>query len=135
MLGTYAVTGTLEAQTCNMDAQNPWAFNVRLSRSGDILFWLQDSSPALAGNIDLQGNAHVKTVENIDLQGADGGVTCAVVRTDVFEAALGTTMPPPSFAGTLTYHYDVDPSAACPSVPLPCDVAYTVAAKLSQPGH
>ena len=133
VLGTYAVTGTLATSTCTGlgDPQNPWDFNVRLSKSGETLFWLQDSSPALSGTLDPQGNATLHTTEDIALQDADGGVYCSVVRTDTFTAALGTAPVPSTFKGGLTYHYDVDPNAACPMLALPCDVSYALGGKLN----
>ena len=131
VMGTYAVTGTLQTNTCSGlgDAQNPWTFDVRLSKSGETLFWLQDSAPALSGTVDPQGNATLKTSEDLALQSADGGVYCAVVRSDTFTAALGTTEAPASFKGTIAYHYDVDPSSTCPMLALPCDVSYALAAQ------
>ena len=134
VLGTYAVTGTLAKQTCSLGAEDPWKFNVRLSKEGETLFWLQDSAPPLSGTLDPQGNASIKTTETIDLQDSDGGVYCSVQRTDTFTAALGTAATPSGFTGALAYHYDVDPSGPCAVLSLPCDVSYGLAAKLSQAG-
>jgi hypothetical protein len=136
-LGTYTVTGALKTQTCGAglaDAANPWTFDVRLSKSGELLFWLQAAAPALSGTLDPSGNAKLVTSEAIDLVGADGGVYCAVQRSDTFTAALGTSAVPATFTGGITYHYDVDPQTpltgpACPGLALPCDVSYDLQAK------
>jgi hypothetical protein len=114
-LGTYAVTGTLAKQTCGagVTPDDPWLFDVRLSRSSHTLYWLQDSAPPISGNIDSQGNAIIEGRSTFDLQPPnDAGLGyCGVVRTDDFTAALGAMAmsgtAPASFTGTLTYHYDV----------------------------
>lgn len=141
-LGTYAVTGSLKAQTCGAGLQpdNPWSFDVRLSRSGSTLFWLQDSSPALSGTIDPSGNATFTTSEIFDLSEPDAGVAyCAVVRTDTFKAALGTTTDPSDFTGTIAYHYELDQGSSCGGLlagqydSIPCDVSYDLSAKRNSP--
>ncbi len=137
-LGTFAVTGTLATQTCGsgVTPDNPWTFNVRLSRDTHTLYWLQDASPPISGYIDPQGNASLTSSSTYDLQsGADGGAPyCGVVRTDTFTAALGTGAVT-SFKGTLAYHYDVAQGADCSGVlpaagfgTMPCDVSYELAA-------
>ncbi len=142
-LGTYATTGTLTQQTCGASivAQDPWAFHVRLSRSGSTIFWLQDASPALTGSIDPAGNVIVKTTEIFDLQDAsDSGKKpyCGVVRSDTFTASLGTAPQPTGFMGKLNYHYEVDEGADCTAVvagqfdSLPCDVSYDLAGQRTQ---
>jgi hypothetical protein len=101
-LGTFAVTGTLDKQSCGsgVTPDNPWKFNVRLSRGSNILYWLQDSAPPVSGYIDPQGDAVITSSSTYDLQDADGGVPyCGVVRTDKFTAALGTGTVT-SFSGT-----------------------------------
>ena len=142
-LGTFAVTGTLGTQTCgaSMQAQiiDPWDFDVRLSRSGSILYWLQASSPALSGTIDPSGNASVTTSEIFDLSSPDGGPHCAVVRSDTFKAALGTSSQPSSFDGSIAYHYELDQGSECGGLlsgsfdTVPCDVSYTLSAKRKSP--
>ena len=137
-LGTFAVTGTLGTQTCGsgVTADNPWTFNVRLSRGTNTLYWLQDASPPISGTIDAQGNAVLTSSSTYELQSATeaGAPYCGVVRTDKFTAALGTG-PVKSFTGTLAYHYDVDQGADCSAVlpaagfaTMPCDVSYELAA-------
>lgn len=137
-LGTYAVTGTLGGQTCgaSMQAIDPWTFDVRLSRSGSTLFWLQDSSPALSGTIDPKGNVSITTSEIFTPTESDGGGPyCGVVRSDTFTAALGTAADPANFTGTIAYHYTLDDGSDCGGLlagqfdTLPCDVSYTLTAK------
>lgn len=143
-LGTFAVTGTLKTQTCGagVTADNPWTFKLRLSRSANLLYWLQDSAPAISGTIDGQGNALVTSSSIYDLQAADGGTPyCGVVRDDKFTAALGNgPAAVSSFNGTLAYHYDVVQGADCTGLlpaagfsTMPCDVAYEIAATRTSP--
>lgn len=141
-LGTFAVTATLDKQTCGsgVTPDNPWKFDVRLSRGTNILYWLQASAPPVSGYIDPQGNAVITSSSTYDLQDADGGIPyCGVVRTDKFTAALGTGTVT-SFTGTLAYHYDVDQGADCTGVlpaagygTMPCDVSYKLAATRTSP--
>lgn len=137
-LGTYAVTGALGTQTCGADTQadNPWAFDVRLSRAGSILYWLQASSPPLSGTIDPKGDVTMTTTEIFTPTQADGGGPyCGVVRTDTFTAALGTDADPATFTGAIAYHYALDDGSSCGGLlagqfdALPCDVTYSLTAK------
>ncbi len=65
-LGTFAVDGALKTQTCGAAMQSqildPWTFDVRLSRSGPTLFWLQDASPPLSGLVDPSGTVRAARV-------------------------------------------------------------------------
>lgn len=137
-LGTFAVTGALKTQTCGADlqAENPWAFDVHLSKSGTTLFWLQDSAPALSGVLDPSGNATLTTNEIFDLSEPDAGVAyCAVIRTDTFKAALGTSAAPSDFTGSIAYHYELDQGSDCGGLlagqfdSVPCDVTYDLSAQ------
>jgi hypothetical protein len=144
-LGTYAVTGTLKTQTCgaSMQAQieDPWAFDVRLSRSGSILFWLQAAAPALSGIIDPKGNVTLTTTQVYVLRaGGDAGKGyCGVIRTDTFVAALGTAADPTDFTGSIAYHYALDDGSECGGLltgqfdAVPCDVSYDLKAKRTTP--
>ncbi len=142
-LGTYAITGTLTTQSCGASMQSqiedPWDFDVRLSRSDSILFWLQAASPPLSGIIDPSGNATITTTQSYDLSTNDAGTGCSVLRTDTFVAALGTAPDPTDFSATLTYHYELADGAQCGGLlagqfdVVPCDVSYILAAKRSSP--
>jgi len=141
-LGTYSVTGSLEAQTCGADLQavDPWDFDVRLTHDGHTVYWLQASSPAISGVEDGSGNVTFTTSEIFSLSDADGGGPyCGVVRTDTFQAALGTASDPSNFTGTIAYHYDLDQGSECGSLlygqfdSVPCDVNYDLAAKRTGP--
>ncbi len=142
-LGTFAVTGTLKTQTCGagMTADNPWKFSLRLSRTANQLYWLQDSAPPISGTIDGQGNALVTSSSVYPLQDGDAGPYCAVVRTDKFTAALGSgSGAVTSFSGSLAYHYDLDQGSDCTGLlssggfsTMPCDVSYEIAATRTSP--
>jgi hypothetical protein len=143
MIGTYAITGSLKTQTCGASmqsqAEDPWKFDVRLSRSGNIVFWLQDASPAISGVIDNAGNVTFTTSQVYVLSAPDAGAYCGVVRHDTFTAALGTSPSPSDFTGTIAYHYELDEGATCGGLlsgqfdTVPCDVGYDLAAKRSNP--
>jgi hypothetical protein len=96
---------------------------VRLSKSGEILFWLQAAAPPLSGTIAPNGNVTLTTTQDLDVQ------DCSVTRTDTFIAALGTSAQPSAFTGSLAYHYDFNEDAGCTLLPLPCDVSYALTAK------
>ena len=142
-LGTYAVAGTLKTQSCGASMQtqieDPWNFDVRLSRSGDILFWLQAAAPALSGIVDPSGNVTIITTQTYDLSTNDAGHGCSVIRTDTFKAALGTATTPTDFTGTIAYHYELAEGAVCGGLlagqfdVVPCDVSYDLKAKRSSP--
>ena len=143
-LGTYAVTGTLKTQTCgaSMQAQiiDPWKFDVRLTRSGSVLFWLQAAAPALSGIVDPSGNVTITTTQTYDLDSSDASARfCSVDRTDTFVAALGSAADPTDFTGTITYHYEIAEGATCTGElsgqfdVVPCDVSYDLTAKRSSP--
>ena len=142
-LGTYAVTATLKTQTCGASMQSqivdPWKFDVRLSRSGHTLFWLQAASPAISGIIDGSGNVTLTTSQIFDLSTNDAGTGCSVVRTDTFKAALGTAAAPADFTGSIAYHYELAEGAKCGGLltgqfdVVPCDVSYDLTAKRSSP--
>ena len=142
-LGTYAVTGTLKTQSCGASMQtqieDPWDFDVRLSRSGTTLFWLQAAAPPISGIVDPSGNVTLTTSQEYDLSTNDAGTGCSVLRTDTFKAALGTAADPTDFTGTITYHYELAQGAQCGGLlagqfdVVPCDVSYDLAAKRSTP--
>jgi hypothetical protein len=142
-LGTYAVAGTLKAQSCGASMQtqieDPWDYDVRLSRSGSILFWLQAAAPPLSGFVDPSGNVTITTTQTYDLSTNDAGTGCSVLRTDTFKAALGTSADPTDFTGTITYHYELAENAVCGGLlagqfdAVPCDVAYDLKAKRATP--
>jgi hypothetical protein len=138
-LGTFAVDGALKTQTCGAQMQSqvvdPWSFDVRLSRSGSTVFWLQDAAPPLSGLIDPSGNVTMKATQTYDLRGGDAGPYCGIVRSDTFTAALGTAPSPTSFTGQIAYHYDLADGSDCGGLldaqfgAIPCDVSYDLTAK------
>jgi hypothetical protein len=142
-LGTYAVTASLKTQTCGATMQtqieDPWKFDVRLSRSGYVLFWLQAAAPPISGIVDPSGNVTLTTTQTYDLSVNDAGTGCSVVRTDTFKAALGTDADPKDFTGTIAYHYELAEGAVCGGLlagqfdAVPCDVSYDLTAKRSTP--
>jgi hypothetical protein len=141
-LGTYAVTGTLGTQTCGagVGAVDPWKFDMRLSRSGTTLYWLQPAAPALSGTVTPGGDATIVTSQVYPIQQGDAGPYCGVVRTDTLHASLGAAAQPSSFTGTLSYHYELDQGADCSPSELaavldavPCDVSYDFTAERKSP--
>jgi hypothetical protein len=138
-LGTYTVRGALESDTCGA-APNPWTFDVMLSRSGTTLYWSWlDASPILSGPITGEGDAALTGYQLHNVDSTEAGMgPCDLQRDDDLEVALGTSSPPASFDGTITYAFSVQEGASCSDQlttsggmyeRLPCTVSYTIAAK------
>lgn len=141
-LGTYAVRGTLDGNTCGLGigAPNPWQFDVLLSETGTTLYWSwQDGSPLLSGPVTggVQATLTSSEVENVDT--LDGGTMgpCDLERHDSLALTLVQGTPPPAFGGTVSYSFSVQEGATCTDqlskaggmyAELPCSVSYTVTA-------
>src|SRR5580698_9163522 len=104
--GTYAVTGTPDANSCGpgIGAPDPWQFDVVLSESGTTLYWRwMDESPLMSGQVTASGDATLTeyAVANVDTR--DGGVQgpCNLQRNDRVDLVLARSTPPPSFRGSV----------------------------------
>jgi hypothetical protein len=145
-LGTFAVTGTLKANSCGAgQAPNPWSFSVKLSTDPGTLYWIQGSLP-VSGTLSA---AHVASLTSTSSQSSYEGDSsvpvCTVDRTDTLSATLtpDTTLANEysAFTGTLTYDFAQDSASNdCAGAlsengggyaALPCTITYTLSATRS----
>jgi hypothetical protein len=140
LLGTYAVVGQSQTNTCGLGAPDPWKFDVQLSKDGMILYWswLDGSPPASSPlSAELQATLTASQTGNVDGTG-DGGVgPCTMARSDTIGLTLGDESPPNGFTGTLSYVFSVLSGSNCADQltssggqydALPCTIAYSITA-------
>jgi hypothetical protein len=143
VVGTFHVEGAKQMATCGdaASAPDPWVFDVRFSRSGSTLYWVQNRAP-ISGHISADRTAKLETSQTLTVRQGDrfGTGECIVTRADTLEATLGPDEPLgdagtggfSSITGTLTYTFASDPTSDCsknddPAVSvLPCSTVYAV---------
>lgn len=139
-LGTYRVLAALEDSTCGdglAQAPESWEFEVKLSRQGDNLYWL-NGREVIAGVVGSRGSFSFATSVITEISPASGGrEPCRILRADLAEGTLeGEGVDVPGFRGSLTYQFGADPEGDCRrwvDVPegftaLPCTVVYATKA-------
>jgi hypothetical protein len=139
-IGTYRVTATLEASSCGdgaLRAPDPWTFEVRLSRDGSDLFWLNGSG-VVSGSIEPDGTSFAFAAQaTVPIGEQDpGSAGCRVVREDQASGALAASDPPSGFTGRLSYAYAAAAEADCSAWvdveggldALPCAIEYSMQA-------
>jgi hypothetical protein len=133
-IGNYAVTGTLQTNTCGagLAPPSPWNFSVQLSQEDSTLYWnTLDGSPLKYGDIVGATASLTGGTDGVVDTGPDGSAgPCSMSRTDVIDLTL-TGSPPTAFTGTLTYTFDVDSGSDCSDQSgtydtLPCSISYVV---------
>ena len=144
-IGTFRLTGQRGAATCGdaADAPNPWTFDVRFSRDGATLYWLQNRAP-VSGAVGADRKVHLETSDTrtstVTLRKGAPPVSCTVTRTDAFDAVLGPDEPLgdagtggfSSLTGTLRYSFAADDPEACAAIGdpslsvMPCELVYAV---------
>jgi hypothetical protein len=98
VLGLYAVAGTLGDDTCgaeSLSAPSEWSFEVKLSRDGSTLYWL-NGREAIVGEIDKSGGFSFETHLSqtvAERRGAAKG--CTIVRRDRARGSLSPTATRP----------------------------------------
>jgi hypothetical protein len=144
-LGTYSVRGELEGDTCQspaLDTPQQWDFELKLSRRGSALYWL-NGREAIVGDLDGSGAFTFDTRVVLELDGRRGAAPgCTVVRRDSASGTLSDTGD--SFRASLLFSYEaradssceytIDPEAA-PPMPLPCSIAYQLRAERLDSGE
>lgn len=135
-LGDFAVTGKLGDDSCGADSLNApstWKFQVKLSREGSTLYWL-NGREAIVGDIDKSGSFAFETQLDLPLvpkRGAAKG--CTIVRRDFASGTLANSSA--SLSGKLSYAYDATSDSDCAElatgesgVPLllPCQMTYAL---------
>ena len=135
-LGSFAITGKLGADDCGADALNApqtWSFQVKLSREGTTLYWL-NGREAIVGDIDKSGRFAFQTHLDLPLAEKHGAAKgCTIVRRDSASGTLASASA--SLAGKLTYAYDATSDSDCSEfitgtngspVALPCSMTYAL---------
>jgi hypothetical protein len=135
-LGSFAMTGKLRADDCGADALNApqsWTFQVKLSREGGTLYWL-NGREAIVGDIDKSGRFAFETHLDVQLAEKHGAAKgCTIVRRDLASGTLASSST--SLTGKLTYAYDAKSDSDCSEfitgtngspVALPCAMTYAL---------
>jgi len=143
-LGTFHVTAALEASSCGPGALGStpsWEFDVKLSRDGSRLFWLNGAAP-VEGHVDGQSFGFSTTV-NVEVEPArTGRPGCLIERMDSAAGTLEVTKGQVTgFDGTLDYAYSATTGSDCSSLlgvsggfaALPCSLGYAMAAEQTEP--
>ena len=136
VLGAFAVTGKLGNDTCgaeSLSAPAKWDFQVKLSRAGSTLYWL-NGREAIVGDIDSSGRFGFETHLDLPLAATRGAAKgCTVVRSDSASGALDNAES--AFKGALTYAYAATIESDCSALPLganglplalPCSLTYAL---------
>ena len=138
VLGDFAVTGKLGDDSCGADSLNApttWNFQVKLSRQGSTLYWL-NGREAIVGDIDKSGRFAFETHLDLPLAEKHGAAKgCTIVRYDSASGTLASSST--SFSGKLSYAYDATRDSECAEfvtgtdgapVVLPCQRTYALTA-------
>jgi len=135
-LGDFAVTGKLGADSCGADSLNApstWNFQVKLSREGSTLYWL-NGREAIVGDIDKSGQFAFETHLDLPLAPKRGAAKgCTIVRRDFASGTLSSSSA--SLSGKLSYSYDATSDSECAEfvtgtngapLVLPCQMTYAL---------
>ena len=139
-LGSFAMTGKLGADDCGADALNApqtWSFQVKLSRKGSTLYWL-NGREAIVGDIDKSGHFAFETHLDVPLAAKHGAAKgCTIVRRDLASGTLASSSD--ALTGKLTYAYVAASDSDCSEfitgtngspVALPCSMTYALTGAL-----
>jgi hypothetical protein len=141
-LGTFHVTGNLTSDTCQaplLGVTPEWAFDVKLSREADTLYWL-NGQEAIPGTIAQDGTTFdFESGVEITLQAAQGAQAgCSMLRSDTANGVLSSsTTDVPSFSVDMNFGYAAEPGSQCAGwvgvqggfATLPCRVSYSLTAE------
>jgi hypothetical protein len=135
-LGDFAVTGKLGDDSCGADSLNApstWNFQVKLSREGNTLYWL-NGREAIVGDIDKSGHFAFETHLDLPLAAKHGAAKgCTIVRRDSASGTLASSSA--SLSGKLSYAYDATTDSDCAEFAtgtsgapllLPCQMTYAL---------
>lgn len=137
-LGFFAVTGKLGDDTCGAESLNApakWSFQVKLSREGTTLYWL-NGKEAIVGDIDNAGSFAFETHLDLPLSEKHGAAKgCTIVRSDSANGALRGADSESSLSGKLSYAYAATTDSDCSEfatgtsglpLALPCSMTYAL---------
>lgn len=136
VLGFFSVQGKLGDDSCgaeSLSAPAKWSFEVKLSRDGNTLYWL-NGREGIVGDIDKSGAFSFDT--HIDLpfaarRGAAKG--CTIVRRDLARGTLNESQT--VLSASLTYAYEATKDSDCSEFTtgtagmpeaLPCKLVYSL---------
>ncbi|HYQ30853.1 MAG TPA: hypothetical protein VER04_26655 [Polyangiaceae bacterium] len=135
-LGSYSVTGKLSDDSCGADSLNAptrWTFDVKLSKLGDTLYWL-NGREAIVGDIDSSGSFAFTTHVDVTLSEQRGAAKgCTLVRSDSASGKL--TDSNDTLSGKLSYAYSARADSECDAyaigtdglpLALPCKLTYSL---------
>ena len=140
-LGTYHVTGALMNDSCHaavLGVTPTWAFDVKLSRQDDTLYWL-NGEEAIPGTIAADGKSFdfVSGVP-VTLEAAQGvHPGCVIDRSDAGNGELSSsTSDVKSFSINLSFAYTEEGGTQCAGfvgveggfASLPCTVSFAMTA-------
>lgn len=141
LLGVYSVVGSLDDTTCGggaLKADDPWSFDVKLSRYQRDLYWL-NGREAIVGDIEKDGvsfsfDTRVEIEVQAPLRGLPG---CRISRADRARGELSADdTDVDSFEGSLDFDFTPVAGSDCTdwmaqeAVPaLPCSVEYDLEAE------
>lgn len=143
LIGFFGLSGRLQDDTCgaeNLGAPDDWSFQVKLSRRGDALYWL-NGKEGIVGHIDADGSFSFETRIDTKLTERRGAAkACTIVRRDLASGELEEDKG--ALSMKLAYAYDQTADSACEElivgnygVPqaLPCRMTYSLSgAKLEE---
>jgi hypothetical protein len=140
-IGSFAVVGRLTDDSCgadNLSAPAKWSFDLKLSRQGSTLYWL-NGREAIVGEIDDAGRFGFESRVEVTLSEKRGAVKgCVMVRRDSASGKL--TSAGDELSGVLTYAYDARSDSECGEyalgaegqpLALPCALSYSLSGSLS----
>lgn len=135
-IGLFSVTGKLGNDSCgaeNLSAPAKWSFELRLSRKGSVLYWL-NGREAIVGDIDKSGRFSFATRLEVPLAPKRGAAKgCTMVRRDLASGTLASSEQ--SLRGELSYAYEATLDSDCSEfttgsegqpVVLPCSLTYAL---------
>jgi hypothetical protein len=136
LLGDYSVEAELESSTCGegaLGSEPSWNFDVRLSRSGSALYWL-NGQEAISGKVSADGVFSIETNVKVQTQAAGRGHPgCVIWRLDRTSGKLvGQGTDVPGFTGKLRFAYAPEQNSDCSELlgvsggfaTLPCEMTY-----------
>jgi len=135
-LGDFSVTAELLESTCGagaLGAPDHWEFDIRLSRQGRELYWV-NGREVIPGTIDdATGLLSFDTRVEVEIEPAEPPRTgCSVNRFDSARATVdGKDLDIRGFEGTLAYEYAPTEQSDCLELvlggtlaQLPCQISY-----------
>ncbi|HEY5372857.1 MAG TPA: hypothetical protein VIK01_04185 [Polyangiaceae bacterium] len=141
-LGTYHVTGPLMNDSCQaavLGVTPTWAFDVKLSRQDDTLYWL-NGEEAIPGTIAADGKSFdFESGVPVTLEAAQGvHPGCIIDRSDAGNGKLSSsTSDVKSFSINLSFAYTEQSGTQCAGfvgveggfASLPCTVSFAMTAE------